>query len=79
VRPERSRLTSQPADGFALPATVRRTFYLGANREVHVDFANGEKGVVEIRNDGTAVDYPAGTRVWLAAGLGSCRVLPAKA
>jgi len=31
-----------------------------------------------MRNDGTATSYAAGTRVWLAATLGNCRVLPAR-
>jgi len=80
VRPERARLEHErPADGFALAASVRQTFYLGATREVHVDLGGGEKGVVEMRNDGTGASYAVGTRVWLAASLGNCRVLPARA
>jgi spermidine/putrescine ABC transporter ATP-binding subunit len=77
VRPERSRLVhEEPAEGLALRGTVRRTFYLGATREVHVDAATGEKGVVEMRNDGTSAEYAEGSPVWLCASLGDCRVFP---
>ena len=53
VRPERARLSrDKPADGLALPGTVRQVLYLGATREFHVDLDGGERGLVETPNDG---------------------------
>ena len=57
IRPERARLTAgQPADGVALHGTVRQVFYLGATHEVHVDFASGGRGFVQLHNDGDGTD-----------------------
>jgi spermidine/putrescine transport system ATP-binding protein len=77
IRPERARLTADRiADGISLPGTVRQVFYLGATREVHVDLAHGEKGFVQMHNDGSDGGVTAGAAVWLSAGAGDCRVLP---
>ena len=55
VRPERARLLrDKPADGLALRGTLRQVLYLGATREFHVDLDGGERGIVEMPNDGTA-------------------------
>ena len=77
VRPERAHLTRErPAEGLALAGVVRRVFYLGATREVHVDLAHGERGIVQTHNEGGEPQFPAGTPVWLSASLADCRVLP---
>jgi spermidine/putrescine transport system ATP-binding protein len=79
IRPERARLSAaRPSEGVALPGTVRQVFYLGATREVHVDLAHGEKGFVELRNDGCDAGVQAGSTVWLSAAASNCRVLPQK-
>jgi spermidine/putrescine ABC transporter ATP-binding subunit len=79
IRPERARLTDgRVDDGVSLPGTVRQVFYLGATREVHVDLAHGEKGFVELRNDGSEAAVQAGSAVWLSAPAANCRVLPAR-
>ena len=79
VRPERARLARErPAQALALQATVRQVFYLGATREVRLDLAGGERGVVETPNDGTAPNYAAGDVVWLTASIGDCRILAAR-
>jgi spermidine/putrescine ABC transporter ATP-binding subunit len=79
IRPERARLTpARAADGISLPGTVRQVFYLGATREVHVDLASGEKGFVQLHNDGSDAGVAAGSAVWLSASATSCRVLPAR-
>jgi len=78
IRPERARLTSMRADdGISLPGTVRQVFYLGATREVHVDLASGEKGFVQLHNDGSDAGLKAGSAVWLSASAANCRVLAA--
>ena len=80
IRPERARLSAaRPSEGVALAGTVRQVFYLGATREVHVDLAHGEKGFVELRNDGSDAGVQAGSAVWLSAAASNCRVLPAAA
>jgi spermidine/putrescine transport system ATP-binding protein len=77
IRPERARLTAARIDnGVSLPGTVRQVFYLGATREVHVDLAHGEKGFVQLHNDGSDAVVVAGAPVWLSAGAADCRVLP---
>jgi spermidine/putrescine ABC transporter ATP-binding subunit len=79
VRPERAHLTREPpAEGLALAGTVRQVFYLGATREVHVDLAHGERGIVQMHNEGGEPQFPAGTPVWLSASLADCRVLPVR-
>jgi putative spermidine/putrescine transport system ATP-binding protein len=80
VRPERARLLrTQPAEDLALAGTVRQVLYLGASREVRLDLAGGERGVVEIANDGMHEAFDAGASVWLCASLANCRVLAAQA
>jgi hypothetical protein len=61
-----------------LPGTVRQVFYLGATREVHVDLASGDKGFVQLHNDGSDAGVAAGSAVWLSASATNCRVLPAR-
>jgi sulfate transport system ATP-binding protein len=79
IRPERARLTpARAADGISLPGTVRQVFYLGATREVHVDLASGDKGFVQLHNDGSDAGVAAGSAVWLSASATNCRVLPAR-
>jgi len=79
IRPERARLSAErPSEGVALAGTVRQVFYLGATREVHVDLAHGERGFVELRNDGTDEGVQAGSAVWLTTSAANCRVLPAR-
>ena len=81
IRPERARLTAgRPEDGVALRGTVRQVFYLGATHEVHVDLASGERGFVQLHNDGDGTDVRVepGAQVWLASSAANCRVLPAK-
>jgi len=78
IRPERAHLRpGRPSEGIGLPGTVRQVFYLGATREVHVDLAHGEKGFVQLHNDGNDAGVQAGSAVWLTASAGNCRVLPA--
>ncbi len=59
------RATSR-SDGLALRGTVRQVLYLGATREFHLDLDGGERGIVEMPNDGSAVPFDAGAAVWLA-------------
>jgi spermidine/putrescine ABC transporter ATP-binding subunit len=78
VRPERARLLSdKPETGFALKGTLRQVLYLGATREFYVDLDGGERGIVEMPNDGTAPRIEPGAVVWLAAPFENCRVLRA--
>ena len=80
VRPERSRLSrDKPEDGLALRGTVRQVLYLGSTRELHLDLDGGERGIVEMPNDGSAVPFDIGAVVWLAAAFEHCLVLPARA
>ena len=79
VRPERARLTREKPDAsLALRGTVRQVLYLGATREFHLDLDGGERGLVEMPNDGGAVPFEPGAAVWLATSFGNCRVLPAR-
>jgi len=79
VRPERSRLCrDKPDAGLALKGTVRQVLYLGSTREFHLDLEGGERGLVEMPNDGSAVTFDAGAGVWLAASFDHCLVLPAR-
>jgi spermidine/putrescine transport system ATP-binding protein len=79
VRPERSRLSrDKPEGGLALRGTVRQVLYLGSTREFHLDLDGGERGLVEMPNDGSAVPFDAGAPVWLAASFENCLVLPAR-
>jgi len=79
IRPERARLTpGTPGDGLALMGKVRRILYLGAAREIHLELADGERGVVEVRNDGSGLGFAEGSEVWLSAPLANCRVLPVR-
>jgi putative spermidine/putrescine transport system ATP-binding protein len=78
VRPERSQLLLQrPQQGLALGGTLRQVLYLGATREFHIDLDGGERGVVEVQNDGTAPAIEPGAAVWLAAPFANCRILRA--
>ena len=78
-RPERARLTDRAPDGaLSLPGRVRRILYLGAAREIHLELADGERGVVEVRNDGSSPGVAEGAEVWLSASLADCRVLPVR-
>jgi spermidine/putrescine transport system ATP-binding protein len=78
IRPERARLTASRADeSISLPGAVRQVFYLGATREVHVDLAHGERGFVQLHNDGADAGVRAGSAVWLSASATDCRVLQA--
>ena len=78
VRPERSRLArDKPETGLALRGTVRQVLYLGATREFHLDLDGGERGMVEMPNDGSPVPFDIGAPVWLAASFDNCLVLPA--
>ena len=80
VRPERASLTREkPAQGLALAGAVRQVFYLGAMREFGLELAGGDRGVVEMPNDGAAPRFAAGDAVWLGASFDDCRVLPARA
>ncbi len=79
VRPERARLSrDKPAGGLALRGTVRQVLYLGSTREFHLDLEGGERGIVEMPNDGSAVPFDTGAAVWLAAAFENCLVLPAR-
>ena len=79
VRPERARLMpGKPVDGLALRGTLRQVLYLGATREFHVELDGGERGFVEVPNDGATPAFAPGAIVWLAASFANCRVLPAK-
>ena len=78
VRPERAELCiDRPANGLALACTLRQVLYLGSTREFHVDLEGGERGIVEMPNDGNAPRLETGTRAWFAAPVRSCRVLRA--
>jgi putative spermidine/putrescine transport system ATP-binding protein len=79
VRPERSRLSSErPATGLALRGTGRPVLYLGSTREFHLDLEGGERGIVEMPNDGSAVPLATGVTAWLGAAFENCLVLPAR-
>jgi spermidine/putrescine ABC transporter ATP-binding subunit len=79
VRPERSRLSSaKPDTGLALRGTVRQVLYLGSTREFHLDLEGGERGIVEMPNDGSTVPFATGATGWLAAAYENCLVLPAR-
>ena len=79
VRPERSRLARDtPEAGLALRGAVRQVLYLGATREFHLDLDGGERGMVEMPNDGSPVPFDVGAVVWLAASFDNCLVLPAR-
>jgi spermidine/putrescine transport system ATP-binding protein len=79
MRPERARLTrEEPREGLALPGTVTRVLYLGAAREIHLDLAGGERGLVEVPNDGGGAGFAEGSTAWLSASLADCRVLPVR-
>jgi hypothetical protein len=52
--------------------------YLGSTREFHLDLDGGERGIVEMPNDGSAVPFDAGAVAWLAAAFDNCLVLPAR-
>jgi spermidine/putrescine transport system ATP-binding protein len=79
VRPERSRLArDKPEAGLALRGTVRQVLYLGATREFHLDLDGGDRGMVEMPNDGSAVTLDVGSSVWLTASFDNCLVLPAR-
>jgi spermidine/putrescine ABC transporter ATP-binding subunit len=79
VRPERARLAREAtSSGLALEGTVKQVLYLGASRELHLDLAGGERGLVELPNDGTHGEIAAGSRVWLTASFADCRVLPVR-
>src|SRR5262249_10975984 len=79
VRPERSRLSrTKPDAGLALRGTVRQVLYLGSTREFHLDLDGGERGIVEMPNDGSAAAFDAGAPVWLGAAFENCLVLPAR-
>ncbi len=76
IRPERARLVrDEPREGLALAGTVRRVLYLGAAREVHLDLAGGERGLVELPNDGSGAGFAEGAPAWLSASFADCRVL----
>jgi ABC-type Fe3+/spermidine/putrescine transport system ATPase subunit len=68
----------QAGSGLALRGTVRQVLYLGSTREFHLDLDGGERGIVEMPNDGSAVAYDTGAAVWLAASFENCLVLPAR-
>src|SRR6185295_20011574 len=73
VRPERSRLSREKPDGgLALKGTVRQVLYLGATREFHLDLDGGERGLVEMPNDGSPVPFDVGAPVWLTASFDNC-------
>ena len=77
IRPERARLTRDaPREGLALAGTVQRVLYLGSMREIHLDLAGGERGLVELRNDGGDAVFAEGEAAWLSASFADCRVLP---
>ena len=77
VRPERSRLSiDKPDAGLALRGTIRRVLYLGSTREFHLDLDGGERGIVEMSNDGRSVAFDAGAQAWLCAAFENCLVLP---
>ncbi len=79
VRPERAQLLrDRPAEGLALKGTVRQVLYLGATREFHLELDGGERGLVEMPNDGAAARFEPGNTAWLAAAFDHCRVLPAR-
>jgi len=79
VRPERTRLSrDKPQSGLALRGTVRQVLYLGSTREFHLDLDGGERGIVEMPNDGSAVPFAAGESAWLAAAFENCLVIPAR-
>ena len=80
VRPERARLVRDaPASGVAVRGTLQKVLYLGAIREYHVELEGGERGIMEMHNDGSAPIAEPGATVWLAADAASCRVLRADA
>jgi hypothetical protein len=72
------RPTSRRA-GLALRGAVRQVLYLGSTREFHLDLDGGERGIVEMPNDGSVVPFAAGESAWIAATFDSCLVLPARA
>ena len=79
IRPERARLVPErPADGFARRGTLTNVLYLGATREYHLAFDNGERGIVEAHNDGQAPPFAPGDSAWFVAPAESCLAMPAR-
>ena len=72
IRPERAQLLRERSSGFAREATLRHVLYLGATLEYHLDFENGERGLVEAPNHGGAPKFQAGERVWFSASPENC-------
>ncbi|GGE31872.1 spermidine/putrescine import ATP-binding protein PotA [Agaricicola taiwanensis] len=81
VRPERTRISKDmPAAGeavMALKGRVSDVLFLGAAREVHVQYQDGRFGCVELPNNGAPVPVAAGDEVWMSADASCCHVLPA--
>jgi ABC-type Fe3+/spermidine/putrescine transport system ATPase subunit len=76
VRPERAELRiDRPEGGLAIACTLRQVLYLGSTREFHVELDGGERGIVELPNDGNAPHVQTGARAWFCAPAQSCRVL----
>ena len=79
IRPERARLSSQaPAHGFARRGTVRQVLYLGGALEYRLALDGGERAIVEVPNDGSAIRYAEGAAVWFSAARESCYEIPAR-
>jgi putative spermidine/putrescine transport system ATP-binding protein len=79
IRPERAKLAAErPAAGFSCLGKVRQVLYLGATLEYHLEFEGGERGLVEVPNDGSAPRFAAGAPAWLTAPPESCFEMPAR-
>jgi spermidine/putrescine ABC transporter ATP-binding subunit len=80
VRPERTRISkAAPAASEALMALEGRVtdvLFLGATREIHVQYQDGRFGCVEVPNSGETVPVATGDAVWISADAACCHVLP---
>jgi putrescine transport system ATP-binding protein len=63
VRPERLRLSREPADGITIPATVASIIYQGGVSVVHLTDASGRALKAQLPS-GAAAAFERGTTVW---------------
>jgi len=52
--------------------------YLGATLEYHLQFDDGERGLVEAPNDGNAPRFVAGAPAWFTAMSENCFEMPVR-
>jgi ABC-type Fe3+/spermidine/putrescine transport system ATPase subunit len=79
IRPERARLLPDPpGEGFTRRGVVSNVLYLGATLEYHLRFDDGERGLVEMQNDGQSSGFAPGATAWFVAPPEACFTMPAR-